>query len=247
MHNWICRSFVLVGVVLLTPWAEAQQGIQYGLIPNPYLFLLREPAVWDDLELTSQQKEELLSVNARVDGRLLRMRNLPNEAADKLFAELLTETQRGVEPIFDRNQQRRLTQVQLRVRGIECLQDDQVAEALKLTTTQRDTMRDIIQDARAALAAIREQVQAGKPREPLEKEYLKQSTDEQKKLLSELTPKQKEQLTTLLGRTLDVSKLGRVTFKAPEFVAGGEWLNSKPLRMEQIRGRVVALHFWTFG
>lgn len=247
MRAWICRAVVLVGIALVVPRVEAQQGIQYGQIPNPYLFLLREPAVCEDLQLTSKQKESLQSLNTRLDGPLLMMRNMPNDAADKMFTKLLDETQREVGLIFDRDQQRRLTQIMLRVRGIECLQDDHVAEALKLTTTQRDTMRETIKEARARLASIREQVQAGKPREPLEKEFIKESADEQKKLLAELTPKQKEQLTSLLGRTFDASKIGRVSFKAPEFVTGGVWLNSKPIRLEQLKGRVVAVHFWTFG
>jgi hypothetical protein len=41
--------------------------------------------------------------------------------------------------------------------------------------------------------------------------------------------------------------LGFVKFKAPELDGKDGWLNSEPLTMAQLRGRVVALHFWTFG
>ena len=34
---------------------------------------------------------------------------------------------------------------------------------------------------------------------------------------------------------------------APDFVDVGEWINSKPLTWPDLRGRVVVLHFWTFG
>ncbi len=34
---------------------------------------------------------------------------------------------------------------------------------------------------------------------------------------------------------------------APEFTPGAEWLQSKPLTMASLRGRVVVVHFWTFG
>jgi peroxiredoxin len=34
---------------------------------------------------------------------------------------------------------------------------------------------------------------------------------------------------------------------APEFPADGEWLQSKPLKLADLRGRVVVVHFWTFG
>jgi hypothetical protein len=33
---------------------------------------------------------------------------------------------------------------------------------------------------------------------------------------------------------------------APE-ITGGPWINSSPLSMEQLRGRVVFIEFWTYG
>jgi hypothetical protein len=34
---------------------------------------------------------------------------------------------------------------------------------------------------------------------------------------------------------------------APEIQAIDEWINSKPIALKDLRGRVVVLHFWTFG
>jgi hypothetical protein len=37
---------------------------------------------------------------------------------------------------------------------------------------------------------------------------------------------------------------------APEFELADkadEWINSKPLKLKDLRGQVVVLHFWTFG
>ncbi len=33
---------------------------------------------------------------------------------------------------------------------------------------------------------------------------------------------------------------------APEFIASGEWLNTKPLTMNELRGKVVLVDFWTY-
>jgi hypothetical protein len=38
----------------------------------------------------------------------------------------------------------------------------------------------------------------------------------------------------------------RVGQPAPE-ITGGPWINSEPLTMDKLRGRVVAVEFWTFG
>ena len=38
----------------------------------------------------------------------------------------------------------------------------------------------------------------------------------------------------------------RIGQPAPE-ITGGPWINSEPLTMEKLRGRVVAVEFWTFG
>jgi thiol-disulfide isomerase/thioredoxin len=34
---------------------------------------------------------------------------------------------------------------------------------------------------------------------------------------------------------------------APEFDGLDEWINTEPLTMKELKGRVVVLHFWTFG
>ena len=36
--------------------------------------------------------------------------------------------------------------------------------------------------------------------------------------------------------------------RAPEFPAGLEWLNvAQPLRLADLRGKIVILDFWTYG
>jgi len=34
---------------------------------------------------------------------------------------------------------------------------------------------------------------------------------------------------------------------APELTGIQEWINSKPLALKDLHGKVVVLHFWTFG
>jgi len=38
-----------------------------------------------------------------------------------------------------------------------------------------------------------------------------------------------------------------MSISAPEFDKAGEWINSKPLKLKDLRDQVVVVHFWTFG
>ena len=55
-------------------------------------------------------------------------------------------------------------------------------------------------------------------------------------------------LTKLLlapfGSSSEYESSGSAT--APE-LATGEWINSEPLKLNELRGRVVLIEFWTFG
>src|SRR3989344_149406 len=35
--------------------------------------------------------------------------------------------------------------------------------------------------------------------------------------------------------------------QAPEIIQGGEWFNSKPLKVSELKGKVVLIHFWTYS
>ncbi len=71
--------------------------------------------------------------------------------------------------------------------------------------------------------------------------------EEQDTILQTLTDLQRQKLRAMVGANFDLQQLSRVTFKAPELEGGTEWINSQPLSLEDLRGKVVALHFWAFG
>ena len=48
---------------------------------------------------------------------------------------------------------------------------------------------------------------------------------------------------------LSLAGTGPAEFKAiaPEFAKVTEWVNSKPLKLTELRGKVIVVHFFAFG
>jgi len=81
-----------------------------------------------------------------------------------------------------------------------------------------------------------------------EKELTKLNADERDAINAILTNDQKMKLGALFARDFDVSKLGNTAFKTPELIGDSTtWLNASPPPADQLRGRVVVVHFFAFG
>ncbi len=73
------RGWLLTLCLLPISSALAQNVTNYASMPDPYLLLLREPAVLDELRLTREQRQAIDELNAALDGPLLASRNQPPE------------------------------------------------------------------------------------------------------------------------------------------------------------------------
>ena len=225
----------------------AQNVSGYDRFSNPYLLLLREAAVLDDLKLSGDQRAVLLKLNAEVDGPLLSMRNKPAAESAKTFKELLSKTQSQMDDLLTQEQRTRITQIKLRVRGIKAVLNEEVVERLQLTDKQQETIKEIIAATSKEIAELTKQQADGTPYATIAKKMRAVREQEQRDVLKALSTVQKRRLTQLFGRSFDLSKLGHVAFKAPDFVESGGWINTGPMRLSQFRGKVLAVHFWAFG
>ncbi len=71
-----------------------------------------------------------------------------------------------------------------------------------------------------------------------------EDNDAVKKQLDKLFQKDSKDSSGSIGKpTFDMQK-GPI---APEIIPGGVWLNSKPLKMKDLRGKVVLVDFWTYS
>ena len=64
----------------------------------------------------------------------------------------------------------------------------------------------------------------------------------------------KKELQGINGQPIREEDMGKPSFMllddlgtAPELIPGGEWLNSAPLKLNELRGKVVLIDFWTYS
>ncbi len=227
---------------------EAQTVIAYSAMRDPYLLVLRELAVHDELHLSDSQRQSLQELNDRLDATFLALRNWPVEKRQEKIGELTAESKRYVATLLDAQQQRRLGQMSLQIRGIQSLLDTRVAERLGVSSGQVKRIEDLIQQAGEKLKELHTRASAGEAHEGLEEEAGRVRQQEQKKIVAVLSAEQQDKLRTLIGPPFALSKLGRTRFKAPEVVGdANHWIQSRPVRIADLRGKVTALHFWTYG
>ena len=66
-------------------------------------------------------------------------------------------------------------------------------------------------------------------------------------MLGILDQHRSRQYAALLGPRFDLAKVTPSPANAPEFDNTNVWLNSEPMTMESLRGKVVVVHFFAFG
>lgn len=141
-----------------------------------------------------------------------------------------------------------MRQIAYRLRGISCVLMPHAAEQLQLTSQQEDEIEEIVKETREQVKELQSGTYQGKEAHRKSQDAITAArTKEQQAILDLLNNDQKQRLMALVGRSFDPGRLGHVSFKAPELPADDEWINSKPLQLADLRGKVVALHFWAFG
>ena len=245
------KHLALTIVLLLTGSAVAQQN-PHGQQPvtsfaQPYLFLIRDPIVHDDLKLNAGQRQAVAATNDELDGPLWSMRNKSVQHIDETRQKAIATAKTRLSSILTPDQQRRLRQIELWTLGIKAFMHDELPEKLKLSENRRQEIRKTVAEMLEAVDDLAKQLQSDQPRQSLEKKARKLQTDAQKEILATLTRQQQEEWVALLGKRIDVAKLGRVKFRVPDLHGQEDWINSPPLAAERLRGKVVALYFYAYG
>jgi hypothetical protein len=239
------KSVLVFGLALFS--SLASRPLALGAEPDRYWFLIHDRAVLAELKLSADEQGAMRKEIDDLDGRFMALRGTTPEKVAAELPGIVSEAKKRLHQVLRPEQERRLNEVVLRVQGPAALLRAEIAAPMKFTADQKKKLEKIVGDTRQAVVDLEKQVQEGKTAAPLEKELLRLRTEEQTKVFKLLTKPQQTLWLKLAGSPFDASRLGQMAFKAPELTGAGVWINSQPLTLSQLKGKVVALHFYTFG
>ncbi len=244
------RYGLLFSILLVCcPSASAQNVTGYDIMPDPILFLLREPAVQEDLELSESQLSQLIQLNESLDALMLGARaNKSMEEAQDMTSEVMETSRTAIAELFTKDQQIRMQQIKLHLKGISSVLLPEIAKAMELTKGQQETILKATIDANEKIKKVSSSEFPGEEAHAKSQRVMIAARKEEQETIFELLDaSQKRKLTELVGEPFDSKLLGRVAFKTPKLIDSGEWINTDGLEIADLRGKVVALHFFAYG
>lgn len=251
----------LLGLLLLLPSRPAasqtpvgspsQRVPRYGqlqadlkLVPQTLLGLIHAPEVQREIGLDQPPGQEFLRRLRELDGPWWRARNLPEAERRTVIARQEERLLELLGKLLDERHLVRLRQIELQAHGARLLLRPEVAEFLELSPAQLADLEGLFTATERLLSeANRSDQQAAEAK--LEA-AMKAKREEAAAALKLLDSNQQQLLGQLLGPKFDTSKLSRIYPLAPELVDSKVWVGDRQVRLEELQGQVVLLHFYAF-
>jgi len=221
-------------------------AIEIPAVPYLTLALIRDSSVHTELSLTREQVDRVQAAIATVDEPLWQLRDAPVKKVGAQLDELLTTLRQSLKQDLTSTQLARFDQILLQARGWKALVSTEISAKLKLSSDQVTRLRSTLAEATKDREALEKDL-AGKPASAQEQGRAKLRKTEARRFSEVLTAKQQSDYTNLLGKPFDLGRVLQVGCVAPELRNVTSWINSKPLTLKGLRGKVVVVHFWAFG
>lgn len=215
-------------------------------VPDPTPLLIRDAGVRRELRLSDAQQQGVERVLEEWNERLFRLRMLSPEQHRTQIDEINSGFGRELAALLDDTQKARLEGLRLQATGWQSLLRAEVAARLSLSDSQQQKIAQALENSRRQLGELQSSAKSAKSAKPseLQRKVQKVRTSEHDQITPVLTERQKQTWLELVGPKYDLTKVRQVYAKAPELRSVTEWINSEPLSLRELRGRVVALHFF---
>ncbi len=211
---------------------------------NPIVQLVNDPGVQKELGLSTAQTAKINDAYAKVRTRLWLLRDVGTGPAAAEKGELLASFESALPTLLEPAQRERLDQLVVRARGWQGITAEPAASRLQLSADQKAKITAINQRTLEEIQKIGSSNDSPAARQKAMQEVRTAEGTEIQNLLSN---EQRLTLRTLVGAPYDLSRVQPLSYQAPELAEVDAWINTEPLDMPDLRGRVVAYHFWAFG
>ena len=236
----------LPAIVLMIAPALAEQTLPQT--PPVLLQMIRDDSVHRDLGLSAKQRDQILEVLQEVDGPWFRSRNLPADQQHREVTRLNERVRTKLKEILQPQQQDRVNQLIRQALGTRMVLSEDVITELELSSSVVDAFRETFVTTDKALQAVEQKRRAGEMEpQAAAQEINGLKAKERQSLVKMLDDEQKSKIGNLTGEAFDFAQVRRTYPLAPEITSAGvTWIQGGPLTLEQLRGKVVAIHFYAF-
>ncbi|RLS30649.1 MAG: thioredoxin [Planctomycetota bacterium] len=216
-------------------------------VPQVILPLIHAAPVQAELGLKGNLLVRLEELFATFDGDWWRARNLPPAEQRAAIAKLEKVAKTWLTDSLPKEKLLRLAELERRAQGGRVLLRPSVAKAVGLSAEQSGKLLSAARRTESAAAALGKVFALGTGSGDFEKAALQVARERELKLPGELlSEEQHQQWRRLVGDPFDTTTLDRIYPMAPPLAPSATWINSEPLTLAELRGKVVILHFYAF-
>ncbi len=214
-------------------------------VPHPLTILLRSKAVHKELQLSHEQINEIEDAVNLVDLPLWRLRDMPSDKRSETATPLIEHLSNKLSGILSDRQLERLNQITLQALDVDAFLSPQVVAKLKISPGQYSNISSLLASSYKQLASLQNDAAISSDSIRAAR-ILQLQAESRQNLLKVLNQDQRQAFSMLLGRPFDLSRVKRIVCRAPQFKVE-TWLNSQPLTMAELKGKVTVVHFYAFG
>lgn len=245
----ICGTACIV-ILIAAPQrniAAQETPPEYGsLVPQCLLALVHAPEVHKELQLSEEQINGLETMLCKVDAQWFPARILPADEQLAVNHELETQVWEWFSKSITPTHRKRLQQLEYQAQGGRMLLRSDVAKQVGVKSSQLEKLAALARAADQAKLAL-SRTQFGDPEiKTLQAELEKATKAERDGMMKIVQSEQRRILKSLVGDPFNITSLKRTYPLAPEFAPVENWVNSSPLSLRELRGKVVLVHFYAF-
>ncbi|MEZ6089959.1 MAG: redoxin domain-containing protein [Pirellulaceae bacterium] len=216
------------------------------LVPRHFLGMVHAPEVHQELKLSAAQVESLEALFRQVDPAWFQSRNFPIAERNAIVGKTEDAVRKWFSDKTSQAQQKRLFQLECYSQGVRMLLREDISRQVGLDAQQRDKLTELARECERLGSERQSRGQADRSTDEIDAKLQAAVKAEQEGYKTILKPQQLQKLSEIIGKPFDTTKLVRTYPMAPEFVPVTNWINSSPLELSALRGKVVLIHFYAF-